>query len=192
MKRVDEKSIKLDRELNELDLFVLDFVKILESHAKYVLISGYVALLFGRSRTTEDVDLFIEKMDLQTSKALYEDLLSHGFWALNASSGEDMYDALAQEKIAIRFAKEGRSIPNVELKFVKDALDMSALHDRIKVITKNGELWISGIEMQIAYKRFVLQSDKDFEDARHLQRLFEISDENINKYKRVLREHGRC
>ncbi len=58
MEIIDEKNIKLDRELNELDLFVLDFVKILEKQVKYVLISGYVALLFGRSRTTEDVDLY--------------------------------------------------------------------------------------------------------------------------------------
>ena len=56
MKILNDKTIKLDRELNELDLFVLDFVKVLEKHARYVLISGYVALLFGRSRTTEDVD----------------------------------------------------------------------------------------------------------------------------------------
>ncbi len=131
-------------------------------------------------------------MDLQTAKKLYDDLILHGFWALNASSGHDMYEALAQEKIAIRFAKNGTSIPNIELKFVKDALDISALQDRTRIITSGGELWISGIEMQIAYKRFVLQSEKDLEDARHLQRLFNISDENINKYKRVLKEHGRC
>lgn len=192
MEILDEKTIKLDRELNELDLFVLDFVRILEKHVKYVLISGYVALLFGRSRTTEDVDLFTEKMDLQTSKALYDDLLNHGFWALNANSGEDMYGALAKEHIAIRFAKKGTSIPNMEVKFVKDTLDISSLQERIKVITKSGDLWISQIEMQIAYKRFVLQSEKDLEDARHLQQLFDISEENINKYKRVFKDYGRC
>jgi hypothetical protein len=45
--------------------------------------------------------------------------------------------------------------------------------------------------LQIAYKRFVLKSDKDIEDALHLQIEFKILDENINKYKHPLQEHGK-
>ena len=45
--------IVLDRELNELDSFVLEFIKCLQS--RYVIVAGYVAILLGRSRTTDDI-----------------------------------------------------------------------------------------------------------------------------------------
>ena len=50
------KEIKLNKELNKLDKFVIDFCKLLD---RYVIVSGYVSILFGRSRSTEDVDLLI-------------------------------------------------------------------------------------------------------------------------------------
>lgn len=190
MKIIDAHTIELDRELSELDVFVLHFVKILEKYAQYVLISGYVAILFGRTRTTEDVDLFIEKISKEKAIFLYDDLMKHDFWALNVNSGEEFHSYLS-DNIAVRFARRGRAVPNLEVKFVKDMLDMAALQDRTKVITAGGELWVSNIEMQIAYKRFVLRSDKDLEDARHLQNWFSIPNENINKYKLILKEYGR-
>lgn len=52
----DKKEIILDKELNNLDKFVLEFTELLE---EYVVVSGYVSILFGRSRMTEDVDLLI-------------------------------------------------------------------------------------------------------------------------------------
>lgn len=190
MKIIDEKTIQLDRELSELDLFVLDFVGVLEKYAQYVLISGYVAILFGRTRTTEDVDLFIEKISKEKALLLYNEIVKHNFWALNVDSGEEFYSYLA-DNIAVRFAKKGKAIPNMEVKFVKDILDRASLDDSIIVKTGTGELKISSIEMQIAYKRYVLRSNKDLEDAEHLQQWFHISEENINKYKRILKEYGR-
>ena len=192
MKIIDDTTIQLDRELSDLDLFVLDFVKILEKHAFYVLISGYVAILFGRTRTTEDVDLFIERISEEKAKVLYNHLIKHGFWALNASSGKDLFEAIVKEKIAVRFAYQGKSIPNIELKCVKDLLDAVALQDRIKVKTLGGDLWISNIPLQVAYKRFVLGSKKDLEDAQHLQKLFKVPEEEINQQRRILHQHGRC
>ncbi|HLD41949.1 MAG TPA: hypothetical protein VJB06_02850 [archaeon] len=62
MEFLDSRTIKLDKIENELDKFVLDFIKILEKHAKYVIVSGYVAILFGRSRGTEDIDMFIGRL----------------------------------------------------------------------------------------------------------------------------------
>ena len=54
-------KIIFNRELFGLDTLVLKFVKILDAHEiDYVIISGYIAILFCRSRNTEDVDLFIE------------------------------------------------------------------------------------------------------------------------------------
>ncbi|MBI2151919.1 hypothetical protein HYU21_04295 [Candidatus Woesearchaeota archaeon] len=182
--------IELERELSELDQFVLDFVKVLEKHASYVIVSGYVAILFGRTRTTEDVDMFIEILDLEKAKLLYEDLLRSGFWALNVNSEVDFFSALS-ENIAVRFARNGVVIPNMEVKFVKDYLDKITLENKVKVFTRGGIICISELALQIAYKRFVLKSEKDIEDAQHLQEWFNISDENVNKYRHILKEHGR-
>lgn len=190
MEIIDEKTIKLDRELNDLDAFVLDFIKVLQKHAKYVLISGYVALLFGRTRNTEDVDMFIEKLSRDKFSSLYCDLKKNGFWALNADSEEELF-SLLEDKLSIRFARTDISVPNMEVKFVKDLLDQFTLHERIKVITAQGEMYIGDIGLQIAYKRFILKSPKDLEDARHLQKLFSLSEEKIDKYQRILKEHGR-
>jgi len=55
MEWINGKKIKLDKPINELDKFVLHFIKILEKHVDYVIISGYVAIPLGRSRATEDV-----------------------------------------------------------------------------------------------------------------------------------------
>jgi len=49
--------------------------------------------------------------------------------------------------------------------------------NKIKVLLNKDILYISPIELQIAYKLF-LGSDKDIEDARHIYRLLK---EKINK-----------
>src|SRR3989344_2976709 len=190
MEIIDEKTIKLERELNDLDAFVLDFIKVLQKHTRYVLISGYVALLFGRTRNTEDVDLFIEKLSRDKFSSLYRDLKETGFYALNAESEEELF-SLLEDKLSVRFARIDAPVPNMEIKFVKDILDQFTLHERIKVITAQGELYIGDMGLQIAYKRFILKSPKDLEDARHLQKLFSLSEEKIDKYQRILKEHGR-
>ena len=39
-----------EKYLTLLDRFVLDFIRVLEQETPYVIVSGYVAILFGRSR----------------------------------------------------------------------------------------------------------------------------------------------
>lgn len=190
MKVIDEKNIILNRELNELDLFVLKFVKTIERNVPYVIISGYVALLFGRSRGTEDVDLFIIPLNQEKFHQIYYELKQAGFWAINTDNEEELYSML-KSGLAIRFAERNKVIPNMEVKFTKDIIDYITLEERISVKTKQGELFISNLAFQIAYKRFILSSPKDLEDALFLQRLFNINEEKINKYKQILTENGR-
>ena len=61
----------------------------------------------------------------------------------------------------------------------------------MKVVLQDGELFIAPLDLQIAYKKLVLKSPKDMEDARHLQKLFNIPEEKVNKWKNVLKEYGR-
>lgn len=35
---------------------------------RYVLISGYVSILFGRNRSSEDIDMIVEKLDYEKFK----------------------------------------------------------------------------------------------------------------------------
>lgn len=190
MEIVDAQTIRLDRELSELDNLVFDFLEILKRHTDYVLVSGYVAILLGRSRTTEDVDLFIPKLSREQFSLFYRDLLEQGYWAINADAEAELF-SLLEDKIPIRFAERGKTIPNFEIKFVRDYLDQATLQKKVRIITKRGDLFISDLELQVAYKKLVLKSEKDIEDAQHLQSTFKISEQNINKYKPLFQQYGR-
>lgn len=188
MKFLDEKTIKLDKVLNKLDLLILDFVKILRKHSDYVLVSGYVSILFGRSRATEDIDLLVPKMPKKEFIALFDDL-SKKFECLNLSKPEELYDDYLCKNNAIRFSYKGKPIPNIEFKFAKTEIDYKALKQKITVKIQSKELLISCLELQIAFKEIVLGSDKDLEDAEHLRTVFEkhLNIEKIKQYKKVLK-----
>ncbi len=192
MEWIDEKKIRLGKTVNELDKFVLHFIRIVERYVDYVIISGYVAILLGRSRATEDVDLFIKPLEKEKFIKLYHELKEAGFWCLNAESDDEVYSYL-KDNIAIRFADKGQSIPNLEVKFPKNRLDWDAFTDIVEVETKEGVIRISSLEKQIAFKKYYLGSDKDLEDAKHLEELFKehLDKEKIKKYKELIKlEYG--
>jgi hypothetical protein len=90
MKYIKEKrQIILDRDLSQLDKFVLDFCTILD---EYVLVSGYVSILFGRSRATEDVDLLIPPMSFDAFKKFWKKAYEKGFECLNTSKKEEAFE----------------------------------------------------------------------------------------------------
>ena len=132
MKFLTDHRIKLEKPLNDLDRFVISFLRILEKHTNYVIISGYIAILFGRSRSTEDVDVFIKPITKEKFIHLYDDLRKSGFWCLNAESEDEVYNYL-QEDIAIRFARKGEVIPNFEVKIAKKSLALATFSDAIDV-----------------------------------------------------------
>lgn len=170
MKFIDSKTIQLDRTLSELDLFALDFITLLEKHTPYVIISGYVSILLGRTRATEDIDIFIPKLSQEQFKKIYADLEKH-YWCLNTEDADEMYDYL-KEGSAIRFAKPNTTIPNFELKFALSSLQQESFIDAINVATSKGTFHISSLERQIAFKRYYLKSEKDLEDAKHIEEIF--------------------
>ena len=189
MKFKNKQTIEIDRELSELDTFAIDFIKILHQHSPYVIISGYVAILLGRARASEDIDILIPKFDFSTFTRFYHDLKTSGFYCLNAEEDADVYDYL-EEGLAIRFAKKDTVIPNIELKWAKNTLDDLSLKHTINVKVQNETLCISHLELQIAFKEKILQSPKDMDDAQHIR---EVAKEYldialIQKYKEML--HG--
>ena len=188
MRFINEKTIRLDKIMNELDKFAFDFCKILEKHLKYVVVSGYVAILFGRSRGTEDIDIFIEKISKDKFNILYENLEKRNYECITAGK-EDAFANL-NEDIPIRFAKKNKFIPNIELKFPKKPLDVKFLDENLEVITAYGSIKVSFMEPQIAFKEVCLGSDKDIEDAIHLREVFEgkLDNNKIEYYKKVFAE----
>jgi len=190
-------KIIFSRELSLFDSFVLDFTEYLENNKiKYVIISGYVAILFGRSRISEDVDILIEHVSFEKFLKFWSEI-EPNYECLNTGNSYEAYNDYLENHNALRLAKRGSFIPNIELKFVKNDLDRYSLEHRKQVILAEKSLYISPLELQIPFKLF-LGSEKDIEDARFLFKLFKedldnvllkmflnrlkIPDHNANKY----------
>ena len=187
MKFIGKRTIKLNKEVNDLDKLVIKFIRILEKHTDYVIVSGYVAILLGRSRTTEDVDVFVREMEKEKFLALYDDLQSSGFWCLNGEDADELYNYL-NGRLAVRFALESQTTPNFEVKFARKMLDRESFNDTLTVITAIGQVKISSLERQIAFKRYFLKSDKDLEDASYIEKIFkgQIDNKRFYGYKRMI------
>lgn len=180
--RLEDGVLSIRRELSTLDRLVIEFLDVLESSGvKYVIVSGYLAILTGRSRTTEDIDIIIEELSGEGVEELTESLERNGYWCINADL-EDVHDLLASG-IAARFAREGEMVPNFETKFPKSALDRIALRESMRAELGDASIPIVPLEQQIAYKLY-LGADKDLEDALHLYELFgeKLDEGDLNRY----------
>jgi hypothetical protein len=192
-----EDKIIFEKELSLLDSFVLGFTEHLATNnIKYVIVSGYVAILFGRSRISEDVDILIEHISFEKFLEFWSEI-EQNYECLNTGNSYEAYNDYLENHHAIRIAKKGRFIPNIELKFVKNDLDRYSLEHRKHVKIADRSLYLSPLELQIPYKLF-LGSEKDIEDARFLFKLFKdnldivllkmfltklkISDDNVKRY----------
>ena len=184
---IDKKEIIINRKLNELDKFVIEFVEIVRKYMDYIIISGYISILLGRSRATEDIDIFIKKIPLEKFSEFYEDIKNKGFWCLNAEDVNEIYEYL-DNNMAVRFARVNQSIPNFELKYPARVIDSETFDDFLIAILPMGRLKISSLERQIAFKRYYLMSEKDLEDAVHIEEIFKekLNKEKINKLKNQL------
>lgn len=170
---VSNNEIRFERELNELDKLTIDFTDVLNSlDVSYVVVSGYVSILFGRSRASEDIDILIEKIDHERFLELWGLLEKRNFECINTTNANDAFASYLSVKHAIRFARKEEFEPNVEIKFPKIELERLALQERIKVLVNNRLLYVSPLELQIAFK-LSLGSEKDIEDAKHLYNVFE-------------------
>ena len=179
MEIVYSNEIHLDKELNKLDLFAIEFTSILNKlNIKYVLISGYVAILFGRARNSEDIDIFVDNLDLNKFGLLWNELNAK-FGCINCNDLKEAFSNYFSVGESLRFSKNGNSVPNFEMKIVKSSLDRWSLTNRKKIILNGNIMYISPIELQVPFKIF-LGSDKDIEDAKHLFILFkEKLDHNL-------------
>lgn len=183
-----ERDVK-DR--NILDDFCIRFCGIIEKHCKYIIVSGFVAISTGRTRGTEDIDMIIERLNLDKFKELHNDLIKNGFVCMQSDNPQTIYDDYLKESISIRYTYKDQPLPEMELKFAKDELDIYQLKTRQKLPITGLDIWFSSIDINIAFKEELLKSDKDLSDSRHLRILFkeQIDEKKINNIKSLIRKY---
>jgi len=147
--------IVVEREPSELDRLVLEFVRCLG--LDYVIVAGYVAILLGRARTTDDIDIIV---DAASGAEVAAGVARCGFKPLTLDNNLDYEFRHA----SVRFFKPPAVLPNFEVKPPRSFYQRHALARRVAVSVGGEILHISPLELQIAYKLW-LGSDKDFEDA---------------------------
>lgn len=174
---LDEETLRIDRQLSTLDEAVLAFADVLDScEVEYVIVSGYVAILTGRSRATEDVDVILGELTESETNELVDTLTERDYWGM-AMPLEDMYSMLSDGD-RIRIAEAEEFYPNFEVWFASNEIERMALANALTVEFADGTIEISPIELQIAFKLHLAQranspDGKDMEDALHLYVTFE-------------------
>ncbi len=182
----------MDRQIHDrniLDIFCEEFCAIINKHCKYIVVSGFLAIASGRTRGTEDIDMIIEKLSLETFRALFEDLKKSSFVCMQSSSAEEAYEYLADNS-SIRFTRKDSPLPEMEIKFAKDILDNYQLQQRVKIPLTGLKVWFSNVNINIAFKEELLKSPKDLEDAEHLRIVYKemINEPEIRKVKQMIRQ----
>src|SRR3989344_5284643 len=95
---------------NILDRFAEKFCGIVDRHLKYIVVSGFVAISHGRIRTTEDIDMIIEKISFDKFKTLHDDLRKEGFSCIQSDKVEDIYRYL-EEGDRVRYVEREDLLP---------------------------------------------------------------------------------
>ncbi len=145
---------------------------------KYIIVSGFVAISHGRRRTTEDIDMIIEKIPFEKFEILHKELNRAGFYCLQSDKTWDIYDYLKNGD-SVRYLRKGTFLPpEMEVKFVKDEIDELQIKTRKKLDFTGLDIWFSSIEFNIAFKEELLKGNKDLEDARHLRIIYKGSLDN--------------
>jgi len=175
---------------NILDEFTLKFCEIAEKHVKYIIVSGFVAISHGRKRTTEDIDMIIERMPRNKFILFHNDLIKAGFHCVQSSKTDDVYEYLDKGDSIRYMDNDSFFPPEMEVKFVKDEIDELQIKTRTKLEFTGLDIWFSSIEFNIAFKEELLKSDKDIEDARHLRIIYKgnINEDFIDEIKEKIRK----
>ena len=177
------------KDKNILDKFCIKFCDIIEKHCKYIIVSGFLVISSGRTRGTEDIDMIMEKINLEKFKEIHKELTKNEFECIQSENPEEIYEYLT-DNTSIRYILKNKPLPEMEIKFAKDALDEYQLKTRKKIPLTGLNIWFSSININIAFKEELLKSDKDIKDATHLRTVYneEINEEEINKIKRLIKQ----
>lgn len=183
--KIINNELTINKEITKLDQFAFDVIGIIKKYTKYVIISGYVSIFFGRSRATEDIDMFIEEMPYEKFLKMYDEFVSKGF-EFTIDNASELYHSYLKNNDPINVWRKNLPLLRMEIKVAKKPGQMIVIKNPFKVHVNDKEILFGQIESQIAYKRFISCSEKDMEDARHLEIVFEgLDKERIIYYKNI-------
>lgn len=89
---------------NILDRFAEKFCEITERYVKYIVVSGFVAIAHGRRRTTDDIDMIIERIPFEVFEKFHNELINNGFICMQSSKVRDIYEYL-DNKDSVRYVE---------------------------------------------------------------------------------------
>ncbi len=183
-----ERMDRMISDRNILDAFCEKFCHIVEKHCRYIVVSGFLAIASGRTRGTEDIDMILERIDLEKFKLLFEDLTKQDFKCMQSNNAEEVYDYL-KDNLSVRFTLNDNDLPEMEIKLAKDIIDEYQLKNREKIELTGLDVWFSSINTNIAFKEELLKSPKDLEDAQHLRIVYaeKIKEEEIETIKGLIK-----
>ena len=189
--KIENDMIVINRDLNELDKFLRDFLDVLKKHSDYLVVSGFVSISTGRTRGTEDIDLLVPIMDERGFEKLFKGIIDSGFWCYQGDSSKGVYDYI-KHKDNIRFARKGQMFPNIEFVPIDETRKVKffEFNHPQKMKIRDFEFKIPPIEFEILYKEIVLAGEKDIADARHLRTFFKeiIKEERLKEYEEIIKE----
>ena len=194
-----DNEIILNKDISQLDSSVLDFSDILNrNNIRYVLISEYIPILFGKNGEIEDIDILIQNISFEKFLKLWLEI-ENTFECKNTSDPVDAYNADLKNYHSVSISKKESPIPGFKMKIIKNEIDRYVLKYRRIVKLGERQLYISPIEMQISYN-LSRGLEKEIENARFLYSLFnekldktlmdrylkelKIPDENVESYLR--------
>ena len=189
--KIENKTIIIERDLNELDKFVKDFLDVLKKHSDYLIVSGFVSISTGRIRGTEDVDILVPVLDEIKFNKLFEDLKNKDFWCYQGDNSKEVYEYIKNME-SVRFARKNEMFPNMEFISINESRKTKFFEfshpQRIKI--KDFEFKIPPIEFEILYKEKILTSKKDIADAKHLRTFFSeiLRKDKFKEYENIIME----
>ena len=191
---IDGDTIVIDRELTKLDMFVKDFLSVLKRHSDYLIVSGFVSIITGRSRGTEDVDILMPQMNEQKFAELLVDLKKNSFWCYQGENEKELCEYM--ERLShLRFAQIDTMFPNMEMIPITPAKKTQWFEFTRPQKLRVGSLKqkIPPIEFEIVYKEKVLGSKKDKDDARHLRAVFAniLKEEKFKEFENIILKYER-
>jgi len=189
--RANRRVHLVKRTLLPEDEIAFRFAEVLDgAGVRYVVVAGYVAILFGRARRSDDVDFIVERVDEDGFVELCRRALRHGFALMQGDIGSEdsvrmVYRDYLAEGLSVRFMYGDIIVPNIEFKMVRGIAERYALERSITVeVEADGRrmIRVSPLELQIAHKLY-LGSEKDVGDAVFLYTLFREALDSIELEK---------
>lgn len=143
------------------------------------------AFFFGRARATEDVDIFIDELTYESFKHMYDSFVKSGY-EFTVDNPFALYRECLKSNVQINVWRNDFPLLRIEMKIASKLSQKLVLKERMAVKFKGKLLYFAPVESQIAYKRFIAKSDKDLEDARHLEIVFKNLDRGrIERFKNL-------